>query len=101
MEEIKKYLAYDNINDMHEPFDTLKEAKDYLTESILVQGEGYMGDISEVESCCIYELKQTIKVNVISPKEDYEEDEWKDMGGEGYDEMWEHKFINKLTNEQA
>lgn len=98
----KKYLAFDGINQFHESFDTIEEARKHLTECFLDEFEGYHPDL---ELCCIYELKETVSYDVIDKKSNYKyesEDDIPEYDNESEawpydneaDEIWQHKFIN-------
>ena len=99
---MKKYLAFDGINNQYEDFETIEEAQEWLKEIFLDPDEGYHPDL---ESCKIFELKQTVGYDVIDSKDNYkymyeddipeddEESESCPFGGADYDEIWEHKFM--------
>jgi hypothetical protein len=72
-----KYLAYDGINNEHEECDTIEEAREYLEESFLQENEYH----PDLESCSIWEIKETVEYDVIDELKDSE-----------FDEIWKHRF---------
>jgi len=98
---MKKYLAFDGINCEHEEFETIEEAREYLEECFLDSDDGYHPDM---DSCKIYELKETVSYDVIDKKENYkyiheedipEDDEVSEAWphNNDFDEIWKHKFV--------
>ncbi len=98
-----KYLAFDGINLEHEEFETIEEARNYLTECFLCPDEGYHPDI---KSCKIYQLIETVDYEIVDSKENYKYDYIDDLP-EGEDdesqvwlynneftEIWKHKFVS-------
>ena len=90
---MKKYLAYDGINSEYEEFDTIEEAREYLTEGFLQPGEGYHPDLKD---CAIYKLCEAVDYDVIDSKDNYPEidedsEEW--PFDNEFDEIWKHKFV--------
>jgi len=82
----KKYLAHNGINNEFECFDTIEEARLYLVDSFLVNGEGYHPDL---ECCNIYKLEETVEYDVIAEVGDTYGDKILE------DEIWRHKFIDR------
>jgi len=98
---MKKYLAHDQINGDWEDFDTIEEAREFLTESFLDDDEGYHPD---ADSCCIYQLYETVKIIELDSKSNYKyssEDEVPEDDHEAIDneDFWPHPsqfdFISK------
>lgn len=84
---MKKYLAYDGINCEYEEFETIEEAQKWLEECFFDSDEGYHPDI---DSCKIFELKQTVSYDVVDRKGE-ESEGWR--YSPSFDEIWKHKFI--------
>jgi hypothetical protein len=87
-----KYVAFDAINGEHEHFATIEEAREWLEESFLADGEGYHPDLV---GCEIFELKEKVEYDVLAKKADYTEEEWADAEyPEEFDEIWKHRFVS-------
>lgn len=84
---MEKYLAYDSINNEYEKFETIEEAREWLTESFLIDGEGYHPDLL---GCKIYKIEETVSFDVTDSKDNYAPGEW--PHSEDFDETWKHKF---------
>jgi len=105
---MKKYLAFDALNGDYEEFETIEEAQKYLEESFCDVDSGYS---DETELCKIYELKQTVKLEIVDSKENYkyvyiddapideDVDEEKDVWpyDSAFDTIAEHKFIDVIN----
>ena len=101
MKANKRFLAYDGINNDYESFETIEEARSYLEDGFLDRDEGYHPDL---ESCVIYELKETVEYEVIDKKSNYKYENEEDIPdddteseawghGSNIDEIWQHKFV--------
>jgi hypothetical protein len=105
---MKRYLAFDGINGDYEKFETIEEAREWLSDGFYDPDEGYHPDL---KSCKIYELKEIVDYDIIDLKKNYKymyEDEIPDDDTESeawpyssaFDEIWKHKFI-KVNNPQT
>lgn len=65
---MKKYLAHNPINWEFEEFETIEEARLFLEESFLDSDEGYHPDTRD---CKIYQLVETVELNLIDKKSNY------------------------------
>ena len=99
---MKKYLAFDAINNEYEEFETIEDAQQWLEEAFLCSGEGYHYDL---KSCKIFELKQTVDYDVVDSKKNYKYENEEDIPEDdnesevwpydnSFDEIWEHKFVD-------
>ena len=100
---MKKYLAYDAVNNDYEEFDTIEDARKFLEEIFLDDcGDGYSPELTD---CKIFELKEVVEYDVIDRKENYKyeyEDEIPDGDEDSeawpydslFDEIWKHKFVS-------
>ena len=99
--KMKKYLAFDGINNEHEEFETIEEAREWLEELFLDAEQGYHPD---TESCKIFELKEIIAIDLIDsqknykylyeddiPEDDKESEAW--PYNTDFEEIWKHEFI--------
>jgi hypothetical protein len=89
---MKKYAAFDGINMEYEQFGTIEEAREWLEEGFLIDGEGYHPDL---KGCRIFKLFETVDYEVVDKKSnykyDYEEEAW--PYSTEFDEVWKHKFV--------
>jgi len=69
---MKRYLAYDADGGEHEMFDTIEEAKQWLTEGI----EEGVGTEFESGNCFIAKVVLRSSFKITEKKEDYPEGEW-------------------------
>lgn len=88
------YLAYDSINGDYEHFETIEEARDWLSESFLCDGEGYHPDL---KGCRIYKVAEKADYTVVASRCDFTEEEWEEEGySSDYEEIWKHVFLTVL-----
>lgn len=99
----EKYLAFDGVNIEYVDFETIEEAREWLEEAFLEEGE-YHPDLKE---CKIYKLEEVVDYDVIDKKSNYKYDIRHIVEGDvtkndvwPYDpllnEIWEHKFVKFL-----
>lgn len=82
---MKKYLAYDAGENEYESFETIEQARAWLKEGFLQDGEGYHPD---TESCKIYELKETVTLTVVDEKKNYKYQSEEDAPEGEEDDVW-------------
>ena len=86
----QRFLAYDPVNEEYERFDTIEDAREYLETGFLADpNEGYHPDTEDFQ---IYELRETVELNIVDCIEEYENrDDWPYPE---FDEICEHKFVD-------
>ena len=98
---MNKYLAFDGINSEYESFDTIEDAREWLTEAFSQPHEGYHPSLND---CEIYKLCEVVGYEVTDSKSNYKYENEEDIpdGDEEseawpydneFDEIWKHKFI--------
>ena len=99
---MKKYLANDPVNGIYELFETIEEARNYLTDCFLYEDEGYHPDTESFE---IYELIERVKITVVDEKSNYKyaseenvpEDDQEAIDNEDY---WKHSYCDEICTHE-
>ena len=84
------FLAMDAINDEHEEFNNIKDARSYLKEAILDIDSGYHPD---AKTCKIYTLTETVKLNTVAKKEHFTTEDWEELYDDKFDDICELEFV--------
>jgi len=88
-----KYLAFNSGECDYEEFDTIEEAREWLDECFIVEGEGYS---QEPTGSKIYKLTEEVSYDVVDKMSNYDsKEQWEEETGmsDEYEEIWKHKFV--------